>query len=193
MGIVDIAHKLLPSQFVKFVGRFWSDFQELFGDFMMSVPLYIARLFWFKCIIPGARGSKKIAIYRHVRVKNGNGIKVGSNIVLNRGVLLDGRSGLTIGSNVDIGEYVRIWTLEHDPNNNHVLRGKETTIEDYVWIAPNAIIMPGVKIGRGAIVSGGSIVTHDVESMSIVAGVPAKVIGKRTDALSYSLDLYLVL
>lgn len=193
MRVIDIAHKLLPSRLVKFAGRFWSDLKELFWDIMMSIPLHGIRKLWFKYKIPGARNSKKLAIYRHVRIRNGAGIKLGDNIVLNRGVLLDGRSGLTIGSNVDIGEYVRIWTLEHDPNNNHVLRGKETTIDDFVWIAPCAIIMPGVKIGRGAIVAGGSIVTHDVEPMSIVAGVPAKEIGKRTDELKYTLDLHLVL
>lgn len=193
MGIIDIAHRFLPSRFVKYVGRFWSDFQELFWDFMMSIPLHLVRKCWLKCTIPGARKSKDLAVYRHVRVKNGRGIKLGNNIVLNRSVLLDGRSGLNIGNNVDIGEYVRIWTLEHDPNNNHVLRGKETTIEDYVWIAPCSIIMPGLIIGRGAIIAGGSIVTHNVSPMSIVAGVPAKVIGKRSDDLKYSLKLDLVL
>ncbi len=193
MRIIDLAHKLLPNKFVKFVGRFWSDFKELLWDFMMSIPLHSVRKLWFRYKVPGARDSKHMAVYRHVRISNGRSIKMGSNIVLNRGVLLDGRSGLNIGSNVDIGENVRIWTLEHDPNNNHVLRGKETTIEDYVWIAPCSIIMPGVNIGRGAIVAGGSIVTHDVEPMSIVAGVPAKTIGKRTGELNYSIDLHLVL
>ena len=193
MGIIDIAHEILPDRFVRFVGRFWSDLQELFWDFVMSIPLHIVRVLWFKAKVPRAKTSKQLAIYRHIRIKNGRGISIGNNVVMNRGVLLDGRSGLDIGNNVDIGENVRIWTLEHDPNNNHVLRGEGTTIGDYVWIAPCAIIMPGVTIGRGAIVAGGSIVTHDVEPMSIVAGVPAKEIGKRSGELNYSLDLRLVL
>lgn len=191
MGIIEIAHRFLPNKFVKFIGRLWSDFQELFMDFIMSIPIHYLRRLYLKFKLQG--GGKNIAIHRHVRIKNGRGITIGGNIVLNRGVLLDGRSGLKIGSNVDIGEYVRIWTLEHDPNNNHVCRGKETIIGDYVWIAPCAIVMPGVKIGRGAIIAGGSIVTHDVEPLSIVAGVPAKEIGRREDNLKYTLDQHLVL
>jgi len=48
-----------------------------------------------------------------------------------------------------------------------------------VFIGPRAIIMPGVKIGRGAVVAGGAVVTKDVPDFAIVGGVPAKVIGER--------------
>ncbi len=53
MGVIDIAHKILPSKFVKFVGRLWSDFSELFWDIMMSIPLHFIRLFWFKTKVRG--------------------------------------------------------------------------------------------------------------------------------------------
>jgi maltose O-acetyltransferase len=48
-----------------------------------------------------------------------------------------------------------------------------------VWIGRNAIIMPGVRIGKGSIVGAGAVVTRDVEPYSIVGGVPAKLIRKR--------------
>jgi acetyltransferase-like isoleucine patch superfamily enzyme len=54
-------------------------------------------------------------------------------------------------------------------------------IEDDVWVGYAAIILTGVKIGRGAIIAAGSVVTHDVPAYSIAAGVPAKVIGQRFD------------
>jgi acetyltransferase-like isoleucine patch superfamily enzyme len=54
-----------------------------------------------------------------------------------------------------------------------------TVIEDDVWVGYGAMVLTGVTIGRGAIVAAGSVVTHDVSAYSIVAGVPAKVIGQR--------------
>ena len=53
------------------------------------------------------------------------------------------------------------------------------TIGDDVWIGANAIILPGVSIGEGAVVGAGSVVTHDVEPYSVVCGNPAKQIKKR--------------
>jgi len=52
-------------------------------------------------------------------------------------------------------------------------------IEDYVFIGPRAIILPGVKIGKGAVIAAGAVVTKDVSDFEIVGGVPAKVIGER--------------
>ncbi len=61
-------------------------------------------------------------------------------------------------------------------------------IGDYVFIGPRAIILPGVKIGRGAVVAAGAVVTKDVPEFSIVGGVPAKQIGERKNKnLTYRL------
>lgn len=58
-------------------------------------------------------------------------------------------------------------------------KGKKIIIEDDVWIGYGAIVFTGVRIKRGAIVAAGSVVTHDVSQYSIVAGNPAREIGKR--------------
>ncbi|MCR4305614.1 MAG: acyltransferase, partial [Candidatus Daviesbacteria bacterium] len=52
-------------------------------------------------------------------------------------------------------------------------------IGDYVFIGPRAIILPGVKIGKGAVVAAGAVVTKNVQENMIVGGVPAEVIGER--------------
>ena len=56
---------------------------------------------------------------------------------------------------------------------------KKVTISDDVWIGANAIILPGVTIGKGSVIAGGAVVTKDVEPYMIVGGNPAKVIRSR--------------
>ena len=106
-------------------------------------------------------------------------IQIGDNSVVNAHCLLDGRIGkLIIGNNVDIARETNIFTLEHDPNSDmHDSRGGDVVIEDYVWIASRVTILPGVRIGRGAVVASNAVVTKDVPDYAIVAGVPARVVG----------------
>ena len=73
-----------------------------------------------------------------------------------------------------------IYNSKHDINDpNFSAVNYPVEIGDYVFIGPRAIILPGVKIGKGAIVGAGAVVTKDVENFKIVGGVPAKEIGER--------------
>ena len=82
-----------------------------------------------------------------------------------------------IGKNVCIGEDVRLITGSHDVTSPHFnLVTRPITINDNVWIATGAIVLPGVTIGEGAVVAAGAVVTKDVEPWSVVAGNPAKFI-----------------
>lgn len=116
-------------------------------------------------------------------------ISIGKNSVINKNVLLDGRGGkLIIGNNVDIAQETNIWTLGHDVHDDfHKDKGSNVVIEDYVWISSRVTILPGVKIARGAVVAANSVVTKDVEAMTIVGGIPAKKIGTRKSKLKYIL------
>ena len=82
-----------------------------------------------------------------------------------------------------IGPKVNLITINHDvnPENSSATYGRPIVIEDKVWIGINSTILPGVKIGYGAIVGAGSVVTKDVPPYAIVGGVPAKLIRKRFD------------
>lgn len=125
-----------------------------------------------------------------IDVRKPKNISVGNHSVIGRRVVLDGRGGeLIIGDNVDIAQDVNIWTLEHDVNDpHHSAKGDKVIIEDHVWIASRATILPGVKIGRGAVVASGALVCRDVPEKAIVGGVPAKVIGQRQNDLTYTLS-----
>lgn len=117
-------------------------------------------------------------------------VSLESHSIINAECMVDARGGeVRIGDNTDIGTQTHIWTLEHDPNEDtHGTKSGPVTIEHHVWIASRATILPGVTIGYGAVVAAGAVVTRDVPPMSIVAGIPAKQIGERQNALTYQLN-----
>ena len=93
---------------------------------------------------------------------------------------------IIIGKNVNIGSDVKIYTLQHDYNDECFrVVGGPVIIEDYSWISVRAIILPNVKIGEGAVVAAGAVVTKDVKPYTIVGGIPAKYIGERNRKLNY--------
>ena len=115
-------------------------------------------------------------------------ISIGKYCNINKRTVLDGRGGITIGDSVDIAQDVNIWTEQHDYNSaDYKASSAPVVIEDYVWIATRATILPGVTIGRGAVVATGAVVTKNVPPLAIVAGVPAKVIGQRENNMNYKL------
>lgn len=91
---------------------------------------------------------------------------------------------VTIGNHVQFGPKVSIITVNHPLDATERRKGAATgapiVIEDDVWIGTGSIILPGVKIGKGAVVAAGSVVTKDVEAFTVVAGNPAKFL-KNTD------------
>jgi maltose O-acetyltransferase len=94
---------------------------------------------------------------------------------------------ITIGRDVMMGPDVIILTQNHETRDlSRPMRGqgalprKPVVIHDDVWIGTRVIILPGVTIGRGAIIGAGAVVTRDVPPFAIVGGNPARVIKYRT-------------
>jgi maltose O-acetyltransferase len=110
--------------------------------------------------------------------------------VINFDCLFDGRRhAIRVGNDVSIGPEAAILTLGHDPQSpDFVDKGGEVTLGDRVWVCYRAIILPGVRIGEGAVVGAGAVVSRDVEPYSIVAGSPAKPVGSRSKNLRYSCE-----
>ena len=129
------------------------------------------------------------AVQMGCRFLNGRKIHLGERNVINFGCLFDGRKfHIRTGNDVSIGPEAAILTLGHDPQSpDFADRGGDVIIGNRVWIGYRAIILPGIKIGEGAVVGAGAVVTKDVEPFAIVAGNPARKINERQRNLKYHL------
>ena len=130
------------------------------------------------------------SVQTRCRFLNGRKVFFGERNVISFGCLLDGRKfAIRTGHDVSIGPEAVILTLGHDPQSPEFAdRGGEVVIGDHAWIACRAMVRPGVKIGAGAVVAAGAVVTRDVEPYAIVAGVPARKVGERNRDLRYRLN-----
>lgn len=162
--------------------------RDLWNVAVGRVPSRRLRRFWLRRMLGSFETGAFVCM--HVHFMDPAGVYLGPRSVINAHCILDGREQpIRIAEDVDIGTHTHIWTLQHDPHDDaHGTSGGPVTVEDHVWIAARATILPGVTVGRGAVVSAGAVVTRDVPPMSIVAGVPAKVIGERRNRLTYQLD-----
>ena len=107
-------------------------------------------------------------------------LSVGEGSLINRGVLLDNRAGITIGAQVSIAHDSRIYSLGHDPHDaDFAAKGRPVRIDDHAVVFAGAMIMPGVHLGRGAVVMAGAVVTKDVPPLRMVGGNPAQDLGPR--------------
>lgn len=105
-------------------------------------------------------------------------IQIGDEVFINQGSCIFSALRVQIGNRVDIGDDVRIYdTAFHPVRPGEPTKVAEIVIEDDVWLASGCAILAGVTVGRGSVVSAGAIVTRSVPAGSVVAGVPAKVVG----------------
>lgn len=142
------------------------------------VPSHFFRRLFYR--IAGIQIGKGSTIHTGARFYNPKNISIGNDTIIGETCVLDGRAKITIGDHVDIATGVMVYNSEHDVHDESFKAvSKQIEINDYVFIGPRAIILPGVKIGRGAVVAAGAVVTKDIEAFMICGGVPAKVIGER--------------
>lgn len=143
-----------------------------------TVPFHFIRKLAYR--LAGVKIGKNSFIHMGVRFYLPINITIGDGTIIGDHCFLDGRAKLTIGDNVDIASQVLIYNSEHDVHSENFDPIEEPVeIGNYVFIGPRAIILPGVKIGKGVVIAAGAVVTEDVKPYEIVGGVPAKVIGER--------------
>ena len=103
-------------------------------------------------------------------------MKIGNNVFINSNSLLMARGGITIEDDVMFAANVQLLSNNHDEYDRQVLLCKPIHIKRGAWIGAGASILPGVTIGKYAIVGAGAIVTKDVGDYEVAVGVPAKVV-----------------
>lgn len=108
----------------------------------------------------------------------GSHISLGKDIFINQNVTFVDLGGITIEDHVLIGPNSQIITVNHltEPKVRRGLMTKPIVIKENAWLGANVTVLPGVTIGKNAIVAASSTVTKDVPENKIVAGSPAKVI-----------------
>lgn len=165
----------------KVINRFYNyiiDIELLILRITGIIPIYTFR--WLMYRAAGIHIGTGAHIHTGAQFFYPNNIKIGRGTIIGQNAFLDGREKLVIGDHVDIAADVMIYNSEHDINTED-FRAISAPVEigDYVFIGPRAILLPGVKIGKGAVIAAGAVVTKDVPDYAIVGGVPARVIGER--------------
>ena len=108
----------------------------------------------------------------------GENINIGKNVFVNHACTFMDRGGITLEDNVLIGPKVNLITTNHpiNPSERKATISNPIVIKKGAWIGAGATILAGVTIGENSIVGAGSVVTNDVPTNTIVAGVPAKIV-----------------
>ncbi len=134
---------------------------------MMGVSIGPATVFY---------GAATFTCHRGSRAR----ITIGANCFLNAPLYLDATEPITIGNGVSIGHHVVIITTGHEigppESRAGVHYNAPVTIGDGTWIAANVTLLPGVTIGKGAVIAAGAVVTKDVPDNVLAGGVPARVL-----------------
>jgi acetyltransferase-like isoleucine patch superfamily enzyme len=163
------------------------------SNFVGKMPFHFVRCLLYKNIFKMKIGDRS-SIYHGCEIINPWGVSVGVGSVIGIENKIDGRGRVFIGDNVNLSHQVNIWTMQHDPNSEFFAPViGSVQIGDYVWIGNRVTILPGVKLGRGAVVASGAVVTKNVEEYAIYGGVPAKKIGIRNSDLNYKIKIMPIL
>ena len=116
-------------------------------------------------------------------------IEIAGNCHIGRFCQIDGRGGIRIGRNVVIASHALLITADHDPQDpDFPGRLGSIVIDDRAWLGSRVTVLKGVTIGAGAVVAAGAVVTSDVAPWTMVAGVPARPVGSRSETQTYEID-----
>lgn len=122
--------------------------------------------------------DKSTTIFPPFYINFGRFTKLGKNVFINHACSFLDIGGITIEDDVLIGPRVNITSESHplDPTDRSALILKPVHIKRNAWIGAGATILPGVTVGENAVVAAGAVVSRDVASNTVVAGIPAKVV-----------------
>ena len=111
---------------------------------------------------------------------------LGAGTYVNRYTIFDAHAQLHVGRDVMIGPHCYFTDADHgtdgaQPVKAQAMKHAPVIVEDEAWIGAHVVVLPGVRIGRGAVVGAGAVVTRDIPALAVVAGAPARVLRMRHD------------
>lgn len=157
----------------------WSLYQWIFlflpGRAGHKIRGYCLRPFFKKA-------GKNITIKENVEIHHPWNLIMGSGSGFGRNNIIDCVGGVVVGENVRFGPNVMVATMNHSTRRDGMTTKnkqlKKVVVGDNVWVGHGVTILPGVEIGSNVIVAAGAVVSKNIRSGSVVAGVPAKDISK---------------
>jgi len=172
---------------LKVIYLYLRDFNIFCATLTGYIPFHIVRSALYRGLF-GVDLPHDSVVYWRCRFFVPDGVHIGHRSIIGNDAFLDGRNGLYIGNDVSIAAEVRIYTMEHDiASTDFAMSGASVRVDDWAFIGPRVTILPGVRIGEGAVVAAGAVVTSDVEPWTMVGGVPATFI-KNRPIVKYALD-----
>jgi acetyltransferase-like isoleucine patch superfamily enzyme len=166
-----------------------SDYYNLFYFFQgllkytpFKIGIYLRRIIYRPFFNSFGKG---VIIHDNVLFKFPSEMSIGNNVQIAQNTIFVGKGGLKIGNDVMIGAGTKIITSTHNYGRKDIsmrvqgLSFRPVCINEDVWFGFNVIVLGGVNIGKGSIIGANSVVNMDIESYSIAAGLPAKIISKR--------------
>lgn len=125
----------------------------------------------------------KLILFSHVATTelvslSGGRVEIGNNVFINYGSSIGASELVRIGDGCQIGSHAIIMDNDYHQADDKTAKpeSKPVILEDHVWLGVRVTVLKGVTIGEGAVVAAGSVVTKDVPSRTLAAGVPARVI-----------------
>ena len=115
-------------------------------------------------------------VYNQLTVVCPKNVKIGKNVTVMNGALMMSAGGITLEDNVLIAANVQLISNNHDPYDRYVITCKPILIKEGAWVGAGATILPGVTVGKHAIIGANSVVSKDIPDYAVAVGCPAKVI-----------------
>ncbi len=156
------------------------------GNVWKSLRYWLCRGLFASC-------GRRVNVETGAKFNSGSKIRIGPRSGIGINCMLHGP--VTLGDDVMMGPDVHFYTINHDFSRTDIPMRQQgfkdvrpITIGDDVWIGARAIFLPGVTVGKGAVVAAGAVVTKDVPEWGIVAGNPAQLIRSRKGGINYAFE-----
>ncbi len=185
LGLVEAVYARVNPQEARAAGdglRFY-----LYNHWLSYFPSHAVRLAYLRNVLGVQVGTDSFV---HMGCFfEGDRVTIGSNTVIGRNCYLGGSGGsLHIKNNVSVTAGSYLFNASHDVNSaTFTATYGDIVIEDRAWLGARAMVMPGVRIGEGAVLGAMATATKDVPAYSIWGGIPARPIGERNRGLTYTL------